>query len=226
MIKRIALGIACMFAVCALPVQADQSLAGVWNGVLNVPNDAPLPLVLHFSSAGRGLTATIDVPTTGTLGSPVDSVTVSDTTISMTINTPQFSKVSFMGVLRNGAITGWWSQGSSNLPVSFLSPAAESLPGTWHGVLTASSGGHSIPIELHITGSGLKLAATVDDPTDNILGMPVSGITLNGTTLSFSIDNEQIHNGSFSGTLGKGTITGDWTVQGGANFLVTASKVP
>ncbi len=204
---------------------ADQSVAGTWNGVLNIPNDAPLPLVLHFSGAGRSLTATIDEPTRGILGSPVDSVTVSDASISMSIKNPPFSNVSFMGRLSNGAITGWWSQGNANLQVSFLTPAAESLIGTWHGVLTASGGGHSVPIALHFTGTGPKLTATVDDPTDSILGSPVNSTTLSGTALSFSIDNEQIHNGTFTRTLGSGTISGTWT-QGSANFQISASKTP
>lgn len=95
--------------------------------------------------------------------------------------------------------------------------ADQSLAGAWNGALNYP-GGPCLPLVLHITGASPNLAATVDEP--GVVASPVSSIVVNGNAVLISIDNPQISNVQFKGTLSTGAITGTW-IQGRGGLPLT-----
>jgi len=95
-----------------------NDLAGTWNGVLNSPGARPISVVLHITGTGSRLSATVDTDS-GILGTPVNSIVASGTSISFSINTFQISNGQYTGTIGNGTITGTWSQGGNSLPLRF-----------------------------------------------------------------------------------------------------------
>jgi len=215
-----------MVMMWTVPATAADAISGVWNGTLEPAGSPAVPLVLHIATdpQSRRLAATIDEPGQSATGIPVAAISMNGSSVSMTIDTPPLANVSFMGTLVNGTISGWWSQAGKNFPVTFRSPLADAIVGPWNGVLVIA-GGHPLYVTLHIAGAGLHLSATIDDPTDGLAGAPVNSIALDGASLTFTLDNAQVRNGSYLGTIEKASITGMWTSPG-VSLPLNFTKAP
>ena len=73
---------ALIFAV--ISTVQGQDLKGDWSGVLNAMGQE-IPLVLHFTGEGDALEATLDSPSQGAVGLPVDKVSLEGSTLKLTV---------------------------------------------------------------------------------------------------------------------------------------------
>jgi hypothetical protein len=88
------------------------------------------------------------------------------------------------------------------------------LAGSWKGIL----GGVNLPLTLHIDGRDSNMTATIDDPDQGAVRIPVDSITRTGNTLSFEVSALGSYPPlSFVGTVGPGGIQGT-AHQGSLNF--------
>jgi len=105
----------------------------------------------------------------------------------------------------------------------FTSPAhSQTIEGDWQGTLKA--GGAELRLVLHITkGDNGGLKATLDSIDQNAMGMPVSSITLNNSTLKFEMPDI---GGSYEGKMDAAgsRVVGTWT-QGGSSLPLEFARV-
>ena len=170
--------IACAILMGACAPAAAGSLAGEWNGTLSA-GGAKLRLALHIKDAGPGaFTATLDSLDQGAMGLPVDSLMLSEG------GAVRFEVKAVRGAYKGTVnesmteISGTWSQGPGNLPLTWKRGAAraparpqEPKPPypydstdvtfenagagvTLAGTLTRPRGGAKAPAVILISGSG------------------------------------------------------------------------
>src|ERR1700733_11144562 len=88
---------------------------------------------------------------------------------------------------------------------------AQEIAGDWKG--TISNPTLEVRVALHITKTGNGLSATLDSVDQAALGLVVSSMILNGSTLKFNVDSA---NGTNEGKVAPNgsSIDGIWTQQG------------
>src|SRR5262245_15012477 len=99
---------------------------------------------------------------------------------------------------------------------------AQTIAGDWSGTLNA--GGVQLRLALHVSaGEGGSLKATLDSLDQGAIGIAVSTITLNGSTVSFQINAIR---SSYEGTLNADAtvIEGKWS-QGAGTLPLILSRV-
>jgi len=98
---------------------------------------------------------------------------------------------------------------------------AQSVEGDWKGTLKA--GGAELRLVLHVSKDDKgELRATLDSPDQNSMGVPVTSITLAGSTLKFEM---RLIGGSYEGKVNADQtgIIGTWT-QGGSSAPLEFSR--
>lgn len=112
---------------CASAASADNgssaSVTGAWQGKLQI-RGAERRLVLHVAgTSATGVAATLDTPDSGKLGIALEHVETADKTLSFVISE---QKVAFRGKLSGDgtAITGTWTEGGQNTPVTLKRSAS------------------------------------------------------------------------------------------------------
>ena len=210
----------------ATPPASAPAVAGDWAGTLTA-GPAQLRLVLHIAAAKDGsLTATLDSIDQGANGIPVNSITVTGSKLSLTVDAVQGT---YAGTVNNdaSAITGTWSQGQP-LELNFKraepkaaapapKPATPSdIDGTWQGVLDTPRG--KLRILFKIVNMDTGLSATAQSPDQSPMWMPTTSVTRTGEKLTIVMKGL---GATFEGQINaaKDTIDGSFT-QGGAIPLV------
>jgi uncharacterized protein len=112
------------------------------------------------------------------------------------------------------------------VPAKSLGPAAKSgeasakpanLAGDWIGTLDL--GALKLRIVFHITSATDGLKATVDSPDQNALGLPVSSVQVNGSSVTVELEKPKaIYEGQISSDLS--TLDGSWKQGLGSQPLV------
>jgi hypothetical protein len=99
--------------------------------------------------------------------------------------------------------------------------AAQELVGDWQGTLKA--GPAELRVVLHVTRSDAGLRATLDSPDQGVSGIPVTTISLQGSTMTFTVEAIA---GSYEGRIdADGTrIDGTWS-QAGASLPLVLERV-
>jgi fermentation-respiration switch protein FrsA (DUF1100 family) len=104
---------------------------------------------------------------------------------------------------------------------------APAIVGTWLGTL--HTGAFDLRIQFNISGAPGALSATMDSLDQSAKGIPVTSVTLDGSTLHMEVASAA---GKYEGKLdaANSTITGTWS-QGGATYplvlkRITASVTP
>ena len=94
--------------------------------------------------------------------------------------------------------------------------AQETVVGTWSGTLEVGGG---LRIVFHIEQGEDGLTATMDSPDQGAAGIPVSGVTVSGDSVTLAVDRI---GGTYEGALADDgpKIEGQWA-QGGRSFPVT-----
>ncbi|OEK06654.1 hypothetical protein [Roseivirga misakiensis] len=85
-------------------------VVGDWEGTIEAPGQS-IKIIFHVTNTDGKLSSTLDVPQQGAMGLKVDSTSFKDDKIKMVLN---LLPASFEGTLKDGKITGKWSQGGGS----------------------------------------------------------------------------------------------------------------
>src|SRR5216683_7199878 len=204
------------FIAATTSLSFSQDIVGDWNGKLTV-GQAELRLVLHVTKADDGsLKATLDSIDQGAPGIPVNTITLRDSKLDLTVDAVHGT---YDGKVNADAseIDGTWTQGGSlalnfhrgNIAVKPAKPAKPSdIDGDWLATLDTGMG--KLRLLLHLTNTEDGLTATMDSLDQSANGLPVTSIARTGASLKFEMKSIA---GSYDGTISAdmGTFNGTWT---------------
>ncbi|MEM9894949.1 MAG: S9 family peptidase [Bacteroidota bacterium] len=91
-----------------------QSVEGDWSGKLNAAGQE-VPLIFHFSGTDAVLTATMDSPSQGASGIPVEKVSFADGELSLTMMGGQ---ISYVAKIQGETMEGTFKQGGAEFPLT------------------------------------------------------------------------------------------------------------
>jgi len=166
------------FLLCIFPVGTifSQNIKGYWSGILDV-GATKLPIVLNISEKEGKYSATMDSPSQGAKGIPLNSINFDNAKLTFSITN---IGVEYEGVWQSDSIVGTFKQSGMSFPLTFL-PAKESpklltrlqeptLPYPYHaedlrfenkksgitlaGTLTLPKEGNKFPAVVLVSGSG------------------------------------------------------------------------
>jgi hypothetical protein len=217
-----AIGIAVALLVLAAGVAQGQDVVGDWQGELAFGAGA-VRIVLHITKSPEGtLKATMDSPDQGTLGLPVESITLDGNKLKFTTNA---AKGTYEGTVKKDGINGNWLQPpnhteldfkKSTTPIKLVHPEAppSDIDGTWEGQVSVPSlpspeAPRAQHLSFHLKNTGDGLLGTFDDPELGVKGWPVVAVVRKGS--SIKIEVPQV-GGEVAGKLNKDltVISGDW----------------
>lgn len=101
-----------------------QDIIGSWKGKLSVKG-TELPLTFNVTSEDGKLSSTMDSPSQGATGIPMDVTTFEDNKLTIKFNQ---AGVKYEGTLEDNALTGTFSQGGMESPLN-LTKTVKTLPG-------------------------------------------------------------------------------------------------
>lgn len=101
-----------------------QDFSGAWKGTLEIQG-TEVPLVFHLEGEGEAYTATMDSPSQGATGIPVDKATVEDGVLTLVVAA---AGIRYSGSLEGDAIKGTFTQAGMELPL-VLDKHEVTLPG-------------------------------------------------------------------------------------------------
>lgn len=145
--------LALALTVAAQP-PAQGSLAGTWQGTIDVP-PARLDIEVVFRAEGDRFAGTIDIPQQGASGLPLRAITVRDSTVRFEL-APGGTVSVFDGTLEGDRITGTFTQGPGS--GTFTLTRAAAVPGT------APEAPPYLVESLDVMNAEVKLAGTLTRP--------------------------------------------------------------
>lgn len=222
-------------STAAFGAVATNSVAGNWNGTLEV-GAVKLRVVFKIRQAAGGtLTAKMDSLDQGARDIPVDAVTVKSNLLRLEVNIVKGVYEGTLDAAKTKA-TGQWTQGPQTLPLVLekgqgtdaifeaekTAPAdlaanklaALKVVGTWDGAL--DTGTASLRLRLNIAKSPAGTATgTMDSLDQGANGIPLSAITFKDGTVRFEAKGI---GGVYEGALATNgsTLSGQWQQGGGA----------
>lgn len=106
-----------------IPLYA-QDITGSWEGKLSVQG-MEIPLVFNVSADGDAYVTTMDSPSQGATGIPMDKTTFEDNTLTVSLAQ---AGIKYVGQLENNTLTGTFYQGGMELPLT-MAKTVKTLPG-------------------------------------------------------------------------------------------------
>jgi hypothetical protein len=215
-----------LFAALAGPAAAQTSLAGKWQGRLEVAPGKTLTIQFVFAAVpGGGYSAVVTSPDDGAIKNvSATKVTFADNKLAMDVPTLSGG---YAGTLRNGVLEGEWSQAGAKLPLAlkpYETPTLKKadidvLRGEWFGKLTG--GGGTVTIVLHMsTAADGAMQAAVDVPEQGAKDIPGKDVILDDGQFSVEIPKAQA---KIKGLLKGDQIVGEWN-QLGNSIPLTLKK--
>jgi hypothetical protein len=216
---------------------AQGSPAGHWEGAFSLDNrEVGVSLDLARNKKSEWI-ASMGIPSEKMTGMVVLDVMVSESSVSFVAVMLQMAKVD-LTFSQDGKMKGTISfprgpQGS--LPIEFkrtgeasvelipASPAvSKDLEGDWEGSLRTPN--RAFRVIFHFKNQPDKtVAATIDTPETNAIGLPLNDVKQSGQKVEVAI---KVANSSFQGTLNKESteLTGEWVVDGNRMPLTLRKK--
>ncbi len=209
-----------LFEAGPLTREEIEALRGEWSGALKTQNIA-ITLVLRFNPAGDGnLRAVMDVPEQGVKDWEATDLVLDDGHFSLRV--PR-AALDIKGDLKDGQITGQTTQFGVVTPVTlkkgkYVAPVVhlqvptatrDQIKGRWSGIL----GPIKVVVRFESDAQGRTLGF-FDSPDQNISGIPITEVALNGTRFSFGIAG---YGAKYTGDLAGARITGEWMQLGMPN---------
>ena len=210
--------------------------SGLWSGSIEVGGQTlEIRVVLQATTDG-GWTGLIDIPAQSLTGYPLTEISVSGGSVSFAmVGIPGNPVFTGSWEAENQTIAGDFEQGGRAFPFNLtrnadtpevtaeaVSPEdAANVAGTWNGTMEA--GPQTLRIVFHIVaGADGALTATMDSPDQGQTGMPINGVTFDGSVLRLTLDYA---GASFEGTMTAdgSAIDGNWS-QGGASLPLRMTK--
>jgi hypothetical protein len=207
--------------------------AGDWHGTLKT-GGPELRLVLHVQQTGEGaFQATLDSIDQGANGIPVSGVKLQGNHLTLDV---QAVKGGYEGAVSEDGktITGTWSQGGRDMPLTFTHGAAPKtevpedtasvapLLGIWEGTLDTGAVKLRLRFTLSKNDKG-QIQGGFDSIDQGANGIPMSGMKLNDSKFHFDL---RAVGGTYDGTVSsdRKSIQGTWR-QGGTESPLTWKKV-
>jgi len=222
---------------------ATNSVAGNWNGTLEV-GAVKLRVVFKIHQvAGGALTAKMDSLDQGARDIPVNAVTLKDKTLRLEVKAVDGVYAGTLDAVGTKT-TGQWTQGPTTLPLTLvkgpgtdsaseaekLSPtdlagnqqAALKATGTWDGVLVTPTASLRLRLKVFKSDDGAA-SGTLDSLDQGANGIPLYAITLKEGQLRFEARGI---GGVYGGNLAAdgATLKGRWQ-QGGQSLPLEFKKV-
>ncbi len=116
-------GVFVLFLCMAMQVRA-QDITGSWKGKIEVQG-TEIPLIFDIKADGDVHTSTMDSPSQGATGIPMDETSFTDNTLTIKFNQ---AGIKYVGTLDGHTLTGTFHQGGMELPLS-LTKTVKALPG-------------------------------------------------------------------------------------------------
>lgn len=114
-----------LFLFIGMLTQANaQDIVGAWEGKISV-QDTEIPLVFNVKMEGDAYTSTMDSPSQGATGIPMDITTFTDNTLTIKFNQ---AGIKYVGTFAENSITGTFYQGPNEMPLT-LNKTVKTLPG-------------------------------------------------------------------------------------------------
>ena len=211
MFTRSLLGAGAAFCLASL-AWAQVSPDGHWEGALTVDN-RQVGLTLDLAKNGKSeWVASMGMPSENAIGLVVKDLAVSGKSVKFMAVELQMSIVD-LTLGPDGKLAGTISSPRGSLPIEFkrtgeakvalpsASPAvSKELEGDWEGSLQGPDGALH-PLVFHFKNLPDKtVAATMDSPDRNAMGMPVNDVRQTGQKVEFGL---KIAQSSFQGSLNK-----------------------
>ncbi len=208
----------------ALALSAAQKtmMLGEWYGEIETPVGG-LAVVFRFAEEGEDLVkGYFDSPDQGSAGVPIQSVTLGDNTVSLSLA----AGAGFEGTFEPGTMSGSWNQGGQKLPLRLtkgklpalvldLGPDGMArLMGTWQGKLTTPQGSSSIVLRFEKDAAGQPVGF-IDNPEQGMRGARIKSVALDGDALT--VQPSEMLRLKYTGTLAGEQITGKLAA-GGQSF--------
>ncbi len=112
-----------LFLSMTMQVKA-QDITGSWKGKIEVQG-TEIPLVFDVKKEGDTYSSTMDSPSQGATGIPMDVTTFDNDTLTIKFNQ---AGIKYVGVLKDKALTGTFFQGPMELPLNLVK-TVKTLPG-------------------------------------------------------------------------------------------------
>ena len=94
-------------------VSHAQDLTGAWKGTLEIQG-MEIPLVFHLDREGEAYRATMDSPSQGATGIPVDKATIEDGILTLVVSA---AGIEYSGSLEGDSLKGTFRQAGMELPL-------------------------------------------------------------------------------------------------------------
>jgi hypothetical protein len=207
-----------LFASVSAMAAVPPDLSGVWQGKLAVDATTSLTIEFTFAKDAEGAyTAVLHSPDNGAVkNTRATGVTFNGSTVKLQVASLSGA---YSGALKDGKITGQWTQPGGTLPL-VLSPykkpvltkaAIDTLTGTWFGPLKVTGGEIAFVLRFKTDAKG-ALGGTLAFPEQVGQEFAIDDIQFQANKLTFKIP--QIA-GDYTGTLANGVLTGTWKQGGG-----------
>jgi hypothetical protein len=177
----------------AAQAAAPPELTGVWQGKLAVDASNSLAVQFTFTKGANGAyTAVLNSPDNPSIkNTPVSGVSWDGTNLKLQVPTLSGS---YAGALKDGKVTGQWTQQGTNLPL-VLAPyqkpvvtaaAARSITGAWNGVLTVGPITQNLMFQFK-QGAGGVLEGSFSIPDQGLNGVAASNVVFENGELSLKV---------------------------------------
>lgn len=200
---------ACAVLFFVALVFAQEGPDGHWEATLPM-GDSGLGVSLDLSKNAKSeWIASMGVPSQGMTGLVVTDIEIGDKSINFTAVELRMAKVELVmgtGGIMKGTITGpqgpvsieFKRTGEADVELIPASPAvSEEFEGNWEGSLQTPNRPFRIIIHLKNQPDN-TVAATIDTPDSNAIGLPLNDVKQTGREIEFGI---KVAHGSFKGTL-------------------------
>ncbi len=118
------LSCACILFLCAVLSTHAQDIVGSWKGAISVQG-SEIPLVFDVKNSEDGYVSTMDSPSQGATGLPMDSTSFENNTLTITFSQ---AGIKYIATLEENQLTGTFYQGGKEFPL-VLSKTVKTLPG-------------------------------------------------------------------------------------------------
>lgn len=115
---------ALFFILCITTQVKAQDIIGSWQGKLSIQG-TEMPLIFDIKGETDGFSSTMDSPSQGVTGIPIDETIFINDSITIKFNQ---AGIKYVGVLKENTISGTFNQGGMELPL-ILSKTVKTLPG-------------------------------------------------------------------------------------------------
>ncbi|HXC59476.1 MAG TPA: hypothetical protein VN645_09165 [Steroidobacteraceae bacterium] len=212
-----------LVSLITLAAAPAPELTGMWQGKLAVDPKTSLTIQFNFAKDAKGAyTATLNSPDNPAIkNTPASGVTWDGTNLKLQVPALQGN---YAGTLKNGAVTGTWTQPGANLPLviaPYAKPvvskqAATQINGSWIGSISPNPAANlTITVQFKFkTDDKGNLTGTFSIPDQGLIDSEMTDVEFADGKLSARIP--RANNAQFIATLANSELKGNLKISGAA----------